>query len=177
MRHSVREDRTSVQQDDPSSYSAPVSTIENPLMEELHAVSTSSAPAWQIPSDDTTQAHSPFAQDNMFVSIEDELSDTNHRPIAPTNATILTEKEVKEHFSYTDDQLEYRPGMKFSERMAVTFRKVAVWFSDLVDKYVLFMKRHFPHLLEERNVKTFTTVGLGVIVSVLVIIAVLALIF
>ena len=176
MRHSTREDRSSAWLEGSSDYSAPVSTEENPLMEELHAVSTSSAPAWQIPNAQDENAQNPFAKDDMFISIDDELSDTDHRPIAPSNATILTEKEVKEHFSYTDDQLVYRSDMKFSEKVAVTFRKIAVWISDLGDKYVLFMKRHFPHLLEERNIKTFTTVGLGIVFAVLALIAILALV-
>lgn len=176
MRHSVREDRsTSGWQDDSQEYSVPVSTIENPLMEELHTVSSSSAPAWKTTSTDDEQ-NSAFANESMFISIDDELSDTNGRPIAPTNATILSEKEVKEHFSYSDEQLEYRKGMKFSERMTVTFRKVAVFFSDLWDRYIDFMKQHFPSLLEERGIKTFTYVGLGIIFAGLALIAILALI-
>lgn len=147
--------------------SIPVSTVENPLMEELHTVSTYSAPAWKTQSVDAEEKKDPFAKSSMFISIDEELSDTSTRPIAPANATILSEKEVKEHFSYTDDQLVYRKGMKFSERMAVTFRKVAVWFSDVWDKYVLFMKRHFPALLDEHNIKTFTSVGLTVVFCVL----------
>ena len=79
--------------------------------------------------------------------------------MAPINATIVKEKEVKEHFSYSDDQLVYRKDMKFGEKMAVTFRKTAVWFSDLWDKYVLFMKNHFPAVFEQNSVSKITTIA------------------
>ena len=102
----------------------------------------------------------PFKRNTMFVSIDEELSDTADRPLAPSTATILSEKQVKERFSYTDDQLVYRPDMKLGEKIIVTFRKVAVWFSDVWDKYVLFMKNHFPTIFEGHDVSRITTIGI-----------------
>ena len=124
-----------------------------------------SAPAWKTPSVVVSEEKKkdPFKRNTMFVSIDEELADTRERPIAPSTATILSEKEVKERFSYSDDQLVYRPGMKFGERVAVTFRKVAVWFSDVWDKYVLFMKRHFPAIFEGHDVSKITTIGVCVL--------------
>ena len=114
--------------------SAPVSTVENPLMEDLHTVSPSAVPAWKTPSVVVDQKKDPFRSNGMFVSIDQECasSDTDIRPTAPANATIISEEEVKEMFSYSDEQLEYRKDMKFGEKLHVTFRKIAVWFSWLI---------------------------------------------
>ncbi|MBP5492618.1 MAG: hypothetical protein J6Y08_07220 [Clostridiales bacterium] len=156
--------------------SYPKSTIENPLMEELHTVSAVSAPAWKTPSvvvsskpKDTLDDHS------MFTSIDADLSSSSDgRPIAPSTATIITEKEVKERFSYSDEQLEYRPGMSFGERTVVTLRKIAVWFSDQWDKYTLFMKKHFPFIYEGNNTTVLTVIGLLIFFVLVAIIAISA---
>lgn len=176
MRHTVREKKQMIEQEEPIEYSAPVSTVENPLMEELHTVSTCSAPAWRSSGLQSDTKKDPFESSSAFVSIDDELLQSTERPIAPTNATILSEEKVKEHFSYTDDQLVYRKGMKFSERLAVTFRKVAVWFSDIWDKYLLFMKRHFPSLVDAGKVRNFSTIGLAVVFLLLAVAAIVLLI-
>ena len=163
MRHSARDTRSEpLPPEETSGIRETVSTVENPIVEELHTVAPMSAPAWKTPSvvvsEDKKQ--DPFKRNTMFVSIDEELSDSSDRPLAPSTATILSEKEVKERFSYTDDQLVYRPGMKLSEKIAVTFRKVAVWFSDVWDKYVLFMKKHFPSVFEGHDVSRITTIGI-----------------
>ena len=176
MRHTVRDKQQTIEQEEPMEYSAPVSTVENPLMEELHTVSTYSAPAWKSSSSQNDDKKDPFASDSAFVSIDDELLQSTERPIAPTNATIISEEKVKEHFSYTDDQLVYKKGMKFSERLLVTFRKIAVWFSDIWDKYFLFIKRHFPALVDARKVKNFSTIGLAIVFLALAAIAIVLLI-
>ena len=161
MRHSARSERdVSTSPEMENEVSEPVSTVENPLMEELHTVSSSSVPAWKTPSVVVSpEKKDPFKSSNMFVSIDEEYQSTDSRPMAPVNATIVKEKEVKEHFSYSDDQLVYKKGMKFGERMAVTFRKIAVWFSDLWDKYVLFMKNHFPTVFEQNSVTKITAIA------------------
>ena len=158
-------------------YSAPVSTVENPLMEDLHTVSPSAVPAWKTPSVVVDQKKDPFRSNGMFVSIDQERasSDTEARPTAPANATIISEEEVKEMFSYSDEQLVYRKDMKFGEKLRVTFRKIAVWFSDLWDKYVLFMKNHFPVIFESHEVSKITTIGcciLFILVGLVVIVSV-----
>ena len=163
MRHTARgKESESLPFEESSENTQVVSTVENPLVEELHTVAPMSAPSWKTPSVVVSEEkkQDPFKRNTMFVSIDEELSDTGDRPQAPSNATILSEKEVKERFSYTDDQLEYRPDMKFGEKMTVTFRKVAVWFSDVWDKYVLFMKNHFPSIFEGHDVTRITTIGL-----------------
>ena len=157
--------------------SAPVSTVENPLMEDLHTVSPSAVPAWKTPSVVVDQKKDPFRSNGMFVSIDQECasSDTDIRPTAPANATVISEEEVKEMFSYSDEQLEYRKDMKFGEKLHVTFRKIAVWFSDLWDKYVLFMKNHFPVIFESHEVSKVTTVAcciLFILVGVVVVVSV-----
>lgn len=158
-------------------YSAPVSTVENPLMEDLHTVSPSAVPAWKTPSVVVDQKKDPFRSNGMFVSIDQERasSDTEARPTAPANATIISEEEVKEMFSYSDEQLVYRKDMKLGEKLCVTFRKIAVWFSDLWDKYVLFMKNHFPVIFESHEVSKITTIGcciLFILVGLVVIVSV-----
>ena len=51
MRHSARSERdVSTSPEMENEVSEPVSTVENPLMEELHTVSSSSVPAWKTPS-------------------------------------------------------------------------------------------------------------------------------
>ena len=161
-------------------YSAPVSTVENPLMEDLHTVAPSAVPAWKTPSVVVDQKKKdPFRNNGMFVSIDQEIasSDQDIRPTAPANATIISEEEVKEMFSYTDEQLEYRKDMKFGEKLRVTFRKTAVWFSDLWDKYVLFMKNHFPVIFESHEVSKVTTVAcciLFILVGLVVVISIKA---
>ena len=66
--------------------------------------------------------------------------------------------------------------MKFSERLLVTFRKIAVWISDIWDKYFLFIKRHFPALVDARKVKNFSTIGLAIVFLALAAIAIVLLI-
>ncbi len=180
MRHSARREQNDIA--DPSEImeevSAPVSTVENPLMEELHTVQASAVPAWKTKSvvvEQEPEKKDPFRTNSMFVSIDEELSSTQSRPIAPSTATIISEEEVKERFSYSDEQLEYRKGMPFGERMKVTFRKIAVWFSDVWDKYVLFMKKHFPVIFESHDVSKITTIGcciLFVLIGIIVVCAV-----
>ena len=178
MRHSARSEREmSLPKEMDEEIREPVSTVENPLMEELHTVSSSAVPAWKTPSVVVSPENKdPFHTNGMFVSIKEEFTSTStERPMAPANATIVKEKEVKEHFSYSDDQLVYKKGMKFGEKMAVTFRKVAVWFSDLWDKYVLFMKNHFPTVFEQNSVTKITTIAcciLFVLIGVIVVAAV-----
>ncbi|MBR5426194.1 MAG: hypothetical protein K6E26_08140 [Clostridiales bacterium] len=177
MRHSARaEHSASVSQDIRPEIQEPVSTVENPLMEELHTVSSSSVPAWKTQSVVVTQeAKDPFRSNTMFGSIDEEFTGTESRPVAPTNATIIKEKEVKEKFSYSDDQLVYKKGMKFGERVAVTFRKIAVWFSDQWDKYVLFMKNHFPSIFEGHNVSLIMAIGCAILFILIGVIVVTAL--
>lgn len=165
MRHSARSEREVPHSPEmENEVSEPVSTVENPLMEELHTVSSSSVPAWKTPSVVVSpEKKDPFKSSSMFVSIDEEYQSTSSRPMAPANATIVKEKKVKEHFSYSDDQLVYKKGMKFGQRVAVTFRKIAVWFSDLWDKYVLFMKNHFPTAFEQHSVTKITTIGCGIL--------------
>ena len=119
--------------------SAPVSTVENPLMEDLHTVSPSAVPAWKTPSVVVDQKKDPFRSNGMFVSIDQECasSDTDIRPTAPANATIISEEEVKEMFSYSDEQLEYRKDMKFGEKLHVTLD--TSWDSKITGKW-FFMK-------------------------------------
>ena len=101
MRHSARSERdVSTSPEMENEVSEPVSTVENPLMEELHTVSSSSVPAWKTPSVVVSpEKKDPFKSSNMFVSIDEEYQSTDSRPMAPVNATIVKEKEVKEHFS------------------------------------------------------------------------------
>jgi len=163
MRHTARDTRSeTLPVEETSENTGTVSTVENPLVEELHTVAPMSAPSWKTPSVVVSEEKKkdPFKRNTMFVSIDEELSDTADRPLAPSTATILSEKQVKERFSYTDDQLVYRPDMKLGEKIIVTFRKVAVWFSDVWDKYVLFMKNHFPTVFEGHDVSRITTIGI-----------------
>ena len=164
MRHSARSEQSApVSQDIRDEIQEPVSTVENPLMEELHTVSSSSVPAWKTQSVVVSEEKNPFRSNSMFGSIDEEFTSNDTRPIAPSNATIIKEKEVKEKFSYSDDQLVYKKGMKFGERLAVTFRKIAVWFSDQWDKYVLFMKNHFPAIFEGHNVSKILAIGCAIL--------------
>jgi|GEM_PF-1772482 hypothetical protein len=165
MRHSARSEQSVPDpQDIISEIPEPVSTVENPLMEELHTVSPSAVPAWKTQSVVVTpEKKDPFHSTSMFGSINEEFTSNDTRPMAPSHATIIKEKEVKEKFSYSDDQLVYKKGMKFSEKVAVTFRKIAVWFSDQWDKYVLFMKNHFPAIFEGHNVSKILAIGCAIL--------------
>lgn len=163
MRKTARQDKSYDEQYvEPEQIEYPKSTVDNPLMEELHAVSSVSAPAWKTPSVVVVDEKNDSLEgkQSIFAPIETELSNSSGRPMAPSNATILTEKEVKERFYFSDDQLTYRKGMKFGERVVVTLRKIAVWFSDQWDKYVLFMKKHFPFIYEAHDATKFAAIGL-----------------
>lgn len=179
MRHTARDKQVAESwQEGPVEPAVPVSTIEQPLMEELHAVSSAKTPAWKTPSVVVSEEKKdPFRSSKMFVSIDEEYASPDSRPIAPSNATILSEKEVKERFSYSDDQLVYREDMTFGQKAGVTFRKVAVWFSDQWDKYVLFMKKHFPALFETHDTNKLTTICCGICFIVVAMVVIGALIF
>ncbi|MBO4926664.1 MAG: hypothetical protein J5379_00205 [Clostridiales bacterium] len=166
MRRTIREEQPdTIRQDEIVDANQPQSTVENPVMEELHTVSSSAVPAWKTPSVVVapTKKKDPFKSNTMFVSIDEEFAETSDRPIAPSSATILSEKEVKEHFSYSDDQLVYRPDMKFKEKAAVTFRKAAVWISDVWDKYIIFMKKHVPTVFQDHEVYRVMSFGFGIL--------------
>ena len=67
--------------------------------------------------------------------------------------------------------------MTFGQKAGVTFRKVAVWFSDRWDKYVLFMKKHFPALFETHDTNKLTTICCGICFIVVAMVVIGALIF
>ncbi len=158
---------------------APKATEANPWVEELHTVSSVSAPAWKMKSSVASPKKKESLTDSRstFLTIDEELTQTQKRPMAPDNASILKEKVVKDHFHFDDDQLTYTKDMSFGSRVAVTLRKIAVWFSDVWDKYILFMKRHFPSIYETNNAQNFTIIGIITLVVLIVVFAIGALLY
>lgn len=163
MRKTARQNQSYDEQyTEPEQIEYPKSTVDNPLMEELHTVSSVSAPAWKTPSVvvmDEKKDDPLGGTRSVFSDMDQDLSHDSGRPLAPSTATIISEKEVKDHFHFSDEQLTYTKDMKFHQRLIVTLRLIAVWFSDQYDKYVLFMKNHFPALYEAHDVTKFTIIG------------------
>ncbi len=149
----------------------PKATESNPWVEELHHVSSASAPAWKMKSSVAAPKKKETLVDerSAFFSIDDDFSKSDERPMAPDNASILTEKEVKDYFHFSDEQLTYTKDMKFGTRVIVTLRKIAVWFSDQWDKYKLLTKRLFPAAYETHNAQTFTIIGIIVLIALLIV--------
>jgi len=132
-----------------------------PWVEELHAVSAASTVAWKTPSVVSSEdPDDPSQEKSFFLPVGEELDSADSRPIAPDNATIIREKEVVDHFHFSDDQLTYKKGMGAGSFILVTLRKTAVWFSDLWDKYVLFIKNNVPSVYEAHRVQHFTLIGI-----------------
>lgn len=157
----------------------PKATESSPWVEELHQVSSASAPAWKMKSSVAAPKKKETLIDerSAFLSIDDDFSMPDERPLAPDNASILKEKEVKDHFHFTDEQLTYTKDMSFGSRVVVTLRKIAVWFSDQWDKYTRFIKRVFPAVYETNNAQTFTIIGIIVFVALIVVFAIGAIAF
>ncbi len=146
---------------------------EQPWVEELHSVSATRTVAWKMPS---VVASSDKEEDTkektFFLPVGEELDTSDTRPIAPDTATILREKEVVDHFHFSDDQLTYKKGMGFGAAALVTLRKVAVWFSDIWDKYVMFIKTNIPSVYEAHRIQHFTLIGIIAIFALILLLVV-----
>jgi len=180
MRRTAREAQT-LEEDygNQESVRIPKATESNPWVEELHQVSSVSAPAWKVKSSVAAPEKEATLVDerSSFLSIDEEFSRPESRPLAPDTASILKEKEVKDRFHFTDEQLTYTKDMKFGSRVVVTLRKIAVWFSDQWDKYVRFMKRLFPSIYETNVAQDFTIIGVIVLVALIVLFVIGAIAF
>lgn len=147
---------------------------EQPWVEELHAVSATRTLAWKMPSvvASSDKEEDSSEEKTFFLPVGEELDSSDTRPIAPDTATILREKEVVDHFHFSDDQLTYKKGMGFGSAALVTLRKVAVWFSDIWDKYVLFIKNNIPSVYEAHQIQRFTLIGIIAIFALILLLVV-----
>lgn len=175
MRHTANKERVLEEDfEESQSIRVPKATESNPWVEELHQVSSASAPAWKMKSSVAApkKKESLVDERSAFFSIDDDFFKPDERPMAPDSASIIKEKEVKDHFHFTDEQLTYTKDMSFGSRVVVTLRKIAVWFSDQWDKYILLTKRLFPAIYETHNAQTFTIIGIFILVALIILFAI-----